>query len=159
MKTTHLLRLFKDTNLISFTLTSMINKRLLNIISKQPKVQTIVLLNLKLDPLIRILLLRFLEKSGTLLKSQGSNRYSIKVFCSFTLILKSLNSEFDIYQNYSHKFFLKVKKYESIIFLSLFIINIGEFEPSNKVHSFVLVFIVILFILFFIILSQMLLLK
>lgn len=149
MKTTHLLRLFKDTNLISFTLTSMINKRLLNIISKQPKVQTIVLLNLKLDPLIRILLLRFLEKSGTLLKSQGSNRYSIKVFCSFTLILKSLNSEFDIYQHYSHKFFLKVKNMN----LSLFIINIGEFKPSNKVHSFVLVFIVILFILFFIILS------
>lgn len=119
-KTIRLQKLFKDINSISSTLTSTINKRLLNIIYKQLKVQITVLLNLRLDLLIRILPLRFPEKNGTLLKNQGSNQFFIKVFYSFTSIIRSPNSEFDIYQYYNHMFFLKVKKYESIILSIIF---------------------------------------
>lgn len=95
------LKLFRDINSISSTLISMISKRHLNTISKQLKVQIIVSLSLKLDLLIRILPLRFSEKNGTSLKNQDSNLFSTKVSSSFTLISKSPNSEYDIYQYYT----------------------------------------------------------
>lgn len=103
MKTTPHLKLSKDISSISSTLTSTISRRLLNIIYRRLKVQTTVSLSLKLGLLIRILLLRYSEKNGILLKNRDSNLFSIKVFFSFILTLKSPNSEFDIYQYYSAK--------------------------------------------------------
>jgi hypothetical protein len=154
MKTTPHLRLSRDISSISSTLTSTISKRLLNIIYRRLKVQTTVSLSLKLGLLIRILLLRYSEKSGILLKNRDSNLFSIKVFFSFISTLKSPNSEFDIYQYYS----AKSKKYE-IIDPSFFVINVSKFKSSNKIHSLILILICILFFLLILILRLMSLLK
>lgn len=90
-------RQFKDINLTYFIPIYMINRRHLSITSKLCKIQIIVLLNLKPALHIRMLLLKYWENNGILLKKADFNQYLQKESCIYILILKNRDTEYDIH--------------------------------------------------------------
>lgn len=105
-----LLRLSRVINSIYFILSFQTNRRLLNIIYKQLRVQTIALSNLKLALLTKTQPLKSKEDNGTSHRNLDLKVSFIKEFFNFILTSRSQSLEFDCYNLLNIYSFVKWNK-------------------------------------------------